>query len=184
MLAERGLELGSGALAERGDNGLVFALFLIEAGFEGREVGAFRGVDACDLDVGVEALVDFEEFLRAGDFEELAVEVEIGAFVTAAFFFAADGLGEILEEGIEADEIRFGNALGGAHGGERFESGADLKGLFDFFDGYGSDICAAAGVNFNEALDGELAQRVPDGGEAHAEFAGEIVGEEALAGEE
>lgn len=184
MVAQGGLEFGRGALAEGGDNGFVLALFLFKAGFEGGEVGAFGSVDAGDLDVRVEAFVDFEKLLGARDFEQTAVEFEVGALMAFSVFLGAYGGGEPVEERVELGEVFVRDAFDGACGGEGFEGGADLKSLHHFVGRHGGDVGTAAGVDFNEALDGELAQGVADGGEADAELVGEVVGEEPLAGEE
>lgn len=181
MGAESGFEFGGGTLLESLDDGFVFFLFLGETVAETGGAGAFRGVDAGDLDVGVEALIELAEAAGGGDIEEGEMEFEITLFVLAHGVGVANGAGEGGEEIVEAGG-GVGSPTGeGAAAGEGFEGEANLEGFGEVFGRDGGDVGAGAGVDFDEAFDGQLLEGMADGGEADAELGAEFVGEEALA---
>ncbi len=182
MGAESGFEFGGGGFIEGLDDGFVFFLFLGEAVAETGGAGAFGGVDAGDLDVGIEAFVEFAKTAGGGDVEEGEMEFQIAGFVLAHAFGIADGAGESGEEIVEARGGGGGPAGEGAAAGKDFEGQADFEGFGKVFFRDGGDVGARAGVDCNEALDGQLLEGMADGGEADAELGTEFVGEEALTG--
>jgi len=96
--AEGVFEVGKRALFESVDDGLVLDLLLFEPGIQ---AGAFSCMDAGDLDVGVQAFVEFSEPARAGDVEQGKVEMVVEFLVLAEIFGASDRLGESFEQTLE-----------------------------------------------------------------------------------
>lgn len=176
---------------ERRDNLFVFGLLLGEPGepffplkwaFErGFRFAAFRGVDAGDRQMGVQAGVNLFEAFVARCLQQRLVEVAIGLLVFAERLFVVDRLAQQDQQFVELLRDGAGHTRDGQLRSEALEGAANFEGRLDIFDRQGGDEGSRAGPNFDEAFGAETLNRVAHRGEGDAEFERDLFDLQALA---
>jgi hypothetical protein len=176
---------------ERRDNFFVFELLLGEPGqpfftlkraFErGFRFAAFRGVDAGDSQMGIQAGVDLFEAFIARCLQQCLMEVAIRLLVFAERLFVVDRLAQQGQQFVELLGDGAGHTRDGQLRSEALEGAADFEGRLDIFDRQSGDEGSGAGPDFDEALGAETLNRVAYRGEGDAEFEGDVFDLQALA---
>ena len=119
-----------------------------------------------DLDMHLQSVIGFHQHLVSGGVQQQAVEFGILRLVDIALFGGEDGHGHFEHQRSEPLQLIRGDPLDNGFGSQAFERPADITNLRDFLGGYGGDIAARAGPNFDEAFFSEAVDDATQSDEA------------------
>ena len=174
------LQTGQVSIFQRVDNRFMFGAFDLEA----RGPIGLAGVDTDNLQVRVHPFVGFGQTPVAGRFDEQLVEAAVVLFMAFPVLAGHNGPRQLGEQAAHFG-AQFGRgAFDGTLRGQALERGAQIEGLLDILGCQLGNEGPAARADFHEPFGAELLDGVADGSEGDAEFFGNFVHLEALAGVE